>query len=89
MSIEGMLRIPWCTTIRWCAKDIKKAARNLLCGGGMAWAPGEGGGGGGVPEMGCCAAPFVLCKDVAAKGAGTQILARKIFFTKKCSPTYV
>ena len=42
-----------------------RAARKLLCGGGgggMAWAPGEGGGGG-VPEMGFCAGPFVLCKD--------------------------
>ena len=38
------------------------AGRKLLCGGGMAWAPGEGGGGG-VPEMGFCAGPFVLCKD--------------------------
>ena len=28
----------------------------------MAWAPGEGGGGG-VPEMGFRAGPFVLCKD--------------------------
>ena len=36
------------------------AARKLLCGGGMAWAPGEGGG---VPEMGFRAGPFVLCKD--------------------------
>ena len=27
----------------------------------MAWAPGEGGGG--VPEMGFRAGPFVLCKD--------------------------
>ena len=39
------------------------AARKLFCrgGGGMAWAPGEGGGG--VPEMGFRAGPFVLCKD--------------------------
>ena len=62
------------------------AARKLLCGTGMAWAPGEGGGGG-VTEMGFCAGPFVLCKDgCCGKGAGTQILARKIFFTKKLSP---
>ena len=41
----------------------RRAARKLLCGeGGMAWAPGEGGGGG-VPEMGFRPGPFVLCKD--------------------------
>ena len=48
------------------------------------------GGGGGAPEMGFRAGPFVLCKDgCATKGAGTQILARKFFFTKKFCPTYV
>ena len=44
---------------RWCLELW--AARKLFCGGGMAWAPGEGGGG--VPEMGFRAGPFVLCKD--------------------------
>ena len=63
------------------------AARKLLCGGGWHGRPAKEGGGGGAPEMGFRAGPFVLCKDT--KGAGTQILARKIFFTKKFSPTYV
>ena len=64
-----------------------KAARKLLCGGGrMAWAPGEGGGGGfqkwaSVPDP-----LFCVRTDVATKGAGTQILARKIFFHEKIFP---
>ena len=32
---------------------------------------------------------FCVTTVVATKGAGTQILARKIFFTQKFSPTYV
>ena len=32
---------------------------------------------------------FCVRTVVAAKGAGTQILARKYFFEKKFSPTYV
>ena len=42
----------------------------------MAWAPGEGGGGG----------LFCVRTDVATKGAGTQILARKNFFYEKIFP---
>ena len=42
---------------------------------------------GGVPEMGFRAGSFVLCKDgYATKGAGTQNLARKIFFREKMFP---
>ena len=56
----------------------------------MAWAPGEGvggGGGGGAPEMGFHAGPlFCVRTDVATKGAGTQILARKFFFHEKHFP---
>ena len=37
-----------------------RATRKLHSGGGRAWAPGEGGGGG---FQKCCAGPFVLCKD--------------------------
>ena len=52
-----------------------------LRGGGVTWTPAEGGGGGGVGEMGFRIGPFVLCKnDVGAKGTGTQNLARKSFF---------
>ena len=48
-------------------------------------------GGGGVPEMGFCAGPFVLCKDGCCRQRcrNTNFWPGKIFFTKKCSPTYV
>ena len=66
------------------------AAQKLLCGGGgggMASAPGEGEGGERFHEMGFRAGPLCCVRpDVAAEGAGTQILARKIFFTKKSPP---
>ena len=70
------------------------AARKLLCaggGGGMAWAPGEGGGGGGGFQKWASVPGPLFCvrTDVATKGAGTQILARKNFFTKKFPPTNV
>ena len=40
--------------------------------------------------MGFRAGPFVLCKDgYCHQRRGTQIVARKFFFTKKFSPTYV
>ena len=65
------------------------AARKLLCGGGMAWAPGEGGGGGFQKWASVPGPLFCVWPDVATKGAGTQILARKIFFHEKIFPTYV
>ena len=54
----------------------------------MAWAPGEGGGG--FQKWASVPGPlFCVRTDVATKGTGTQFLARKIFFTKNFSPTYV
>ena len=71
--------------------NANRAAQKLLFGGGgggMAWAPGEGGGG--VQKWASVPGPlFCVRTVVATKGAGTQILARKIFFTQKFSPTYV
>ena len=63
------------------------AARKLLCGGGMAWAPGEGGGGG-VPEMGFRAGPFVLCKDGCyhQRRRNTNFGPEKIFSRKNFPP---
>ena len=57
-------------------------------GGGMAWAPGEGGvGGGGFQKWASVpGALFCVWTDVATKGAGTQILARKNFFHEKIFP---
>ena len=50
----------------------------MLCGGGMAWVPGEGGGGGGLQKLASVPGPlFCVRTVVATKGAGTQILARK------------
>ena len=67
-----------------------RAARKLLCGGRMAWAPGEGRRGGGFQKWASVPGPlFCVRTVVATKGAGTQILARKIFFTKTFSPTNV
>ena len=91
-----MLMPVWPSHTPWgafCAMGVRRgvwAARKLLCGGGMAWAPGEGGGGG-VPEMGFCAGPFVLCKDGCCRQRrrNTNFGPEKTFFTKKCSPTYV
>ena len=48
------------------------------------------GGGGGFQKWASVPGPlFCVRTDVATKGAGTQILARKVFFTKKFPPTYV
>ena len=56
----------------------------------MAWAPGEGRGGGGLQKWASVPGPlFCVRTDVATKGAGTQILAWKKFFMKKISPIYV
>ena len=53
----------------------------------MAWAPGEGGGGGAFQKWASVPGPlFCVRTDVAAKGAGTQILARKNFFHDKNPP---
>ena len=54
----------------------------------MAWAPGEGGGGGGAFQKWASVPGPLFCvrTDVAAKGAGTQILARKNFFHEKMFP---
>ena len=67
----------------WLWTSVPRAARNWLCGGGMAWAPGEGGGGGGAFQKWASVPGPLFCvrTDVAAKGAGTQILARKIWVT--------
>ena len=52
----------------------------------MAWAPGEGRGGG-FQKWGSVPGPlFCVRTDVATKGAGTQILARKFFSRKKFPP---
>ena len=51
----------------------------------MAWAPGEGGGG--FQKWASVPGPlFCVRTDVATKCAGTQILARKIFFHEKIFP---
>ena len=64
-----------------------KAARKLLCrGGGMAWAPGEGGGGRFQKWASVPGPLFCVRTDVAAKGARTQILDRKIFFHETFFP---
>ena len=55
-------------------------------GGGVAWAPGEGGGGGFQKWPSVPGPLFCVRTDVATKGAGTQILARKIFFHEKIFP---
>ena len=61
---------------------------NCCTGGGWHGRPAKEGDG--VPEMGFHAGPlFCVRTDVATKDAGTQILARKIFFTQKFSPTHV
>ena len=83
----------------WCRAPSKLqglakgwATRKLLCGGGGG---GDGMGarrrrGGGFQKWASVPGPlFCVRMDVATKGAGTQILAQKIFFTKKFSPTYV
>ena len=56
--------------------------------GGMAWAPGEGGGGGGAFQKWASMPGPLFCvrTDVAAKGAGTKILAGKHFFHEKSFP---
>ena len=54
--------------------------------GGMAWAPGEGGGGGFQKWASVPGPLFCVRTDVAAKGAGTQILARKNFFHETIFP---
>ena len=47
-------------------------------------------GGGGFQKRASVPGPLFCARTVVAtKGAGTQILARKIFFTQKFSPTYV
>ena len=61
-------------------------------GGGGGWhgRPAKDGGGGGFRKWAPVPGPlFCVRTDVPTKGAGTQILARKIFFTKKFFPTYV
>ena len=59
-------------------------------GGGGMGARRRRGGGGGFQKWASVPGPlFCVRTDVATKGAGTQILARKIFFTKQFSPTYV
>ena len=66
-----------------------RAARKLLCGGGMAWAPGEGGGGG-VPEMGFCAGPFVLCKDGCCRQRRRNTnFGPENFFSRKNVPPHM
>ena len=73
-----------------CAGPLQLGGPKIALRGGWHGRLAKEGGGGGAPEMGFRAGPFVLCKDgCATKGAGTQILARKIFFTKNSSPTYV
>ena len=62
------------------------AARKLLCRGGTAWAPSEGRGGGSQKWASVPGPLFCVRTDVATKGTGTQILARKIFFHEKISP---
>ena len=71
------------------------AARKLHCGGGMAWAPGEGGGGE-VPEMGFRAGPVVLCKDRCChqRRRNTNFglenfFSQKNFFSRKNFPPHM
>ena len=63
---------------------------NCFAGGGWHGRPAKEGGEG-VPEMGFCAGPFVLCKDGCCRQRrrDTKFGPEKKFFTKKCSPTYV
>ena len=70
--------------------DSNRAARKLLCGGGDGMGARRRRGGGGFQKWASVPGPlFCVSMDVATKGAGTQILAWKILFTKKISPTYV
>ena len=65
----------------------KGRPENCFAGGGMAWAHGEGRGGGGFQKWASVPSPlFCVRTDVATKGAGTQILARKNFFHEKNFP---
>ena len=59
-----------------------------LRGGGMAWAPGEGGGG--VPEMGFCARPFVSCKDGCCRQRRRNTnFGPENFFSRKNVPPHM
>ena len=64
----------------------RRAARKLLCGGGE-WHGHPAKEGGGFQKWASVPGPlFCVRTDVATKGAGTQILARKIFFHEKNFP---
>ena len=66
-----------------CQGDLKIPLRR---GGGVTWTPAEGGGGG-LEKWGSVSGPlFCVRTDVATKGAGTQILARKFFSTNNAPP---
>ena len=63
------------------------AARKLLCGGGMAWVPGEGGGGGFQKWASVPGPLFCVRTVVATKGAGTQ--GPENFFSLKIFPPHM
>ena len=62
---------------------------NCFAGGGWHGRPAKEGGGWFQKWASVPGPLFCGRTDVATKGAGTQILTRKIFFMKKFSPTYV
>ena len=66
--------------------DLKIALRGR---GGATWTPAEGGVGG-LEKRGSVSGPlFCVRTDVGAKGAGTQILARKGFSTNNSPPPHI
>ena len=75
----------WWSCISYALVQAKGRPENCFAGGGGGWHGRPAKEGGEVPEMGFRAGPFVLCKDgYSRKGAGTQILARKITSKRGC-----
>ena len=69
---------------------LEKGGLKIALRGGWHRRPAKERGGGGVQKWASVPGPlFCVRMVVATKGAGTQILARKIFFIQEFSPTYV
>ena len=83
---EESQRVPRVSVPKQWPQRGNKATRKLLClGGGVAWAPGEGGGGG-FQKWASMPGPLFR---VPPKAPEHKFWPGKVFFTKKVSPTYV